>query len=140
MSRAESAQLFQVDVQGFHEIADTVVRAVRFRDQLSNAGSDHDLALGGIEAHQVEMLQRFGELLLERRRQITADCDRIGRDRIGLPEKDQVAVLVMTALSRGLELFAVQFGGVDLVVVERFERRRVAAGIDRRNVLIRIKA
>jgi hypothetical protein len=93
LSCAASTQLLQIYVERFDEIADAVIGAVGRWHQLRDSGADHDLTLGSVETHQVEMLQRIGQLLLEGSRQIAPDCNRIGRDRIGLPEKYQIASL-----------------------------------------------
>jgi hypothetical protein len=46
----------------------------------------------------------------------------------------------MAALGCGFELLAVEFCGIDLVIIKRFEGCRVAAGIDRLDVTIRVDA
>ena len=45
----------------------------------------------------------------------------------------------MAALRGRLELFAVQLAGVDLVIINGLERRRVAAGVDRLDILVGIE-
>lgn len=44
----------------------------------------------------------------------------------------------MPALRRRFELLAVKLAGIDLVIIDRFERGGVAAGIDSFDVLVRI--
>ncbi len=85
------------------------------------------------------MLHGVRKFLLEGVGHVAAHRERIGRDRIGLPQEDQVAVLVMAALGGRFELFAVQFAGVDLVIINGLERRRVAAGVDRLDILVGIE-
>jgi hypothetical protein len=46
----------------------------------------------------------------------------------------------MAALFGGFELLAIQFAGVDLMVIERFERRGMTAGEQRLDVLVGIDA
>src|SRR5215469_6882746 len=46
----------------------------------------------------------------------------------------------MTALLGAFELLAVELAGIHLVVVERFERGRMASGIERPDVLVRVQS
>jgi hypothetical protein len=45
----------------------------------------------------------------------------------------------MAALFGGFELLAVELAGIDFVVVEGLERRGMAPGIDRADILIRVE-
>jgi len=130
-SAGASAQLLKIDIQSLHQIADAIIGLIGLRHELRDSCAYHDFAIGGIEACQVEMLQHIREFLLECLGQIAAHRDRIGWNRIGLPQENQVPVFVMAALRRRFELLAVQFAGIDLVIIDGLERGRVAAGIDR---------
>src|SRR5271166_205314 len=117
-----SAQLFKVDVERLDEVADAVIRAVGLRHQPSYARADHNLAIRRVEYRKVEILQHLDYPLLEICTQVAAHRERVGRDRVRLPQEHQIAIVVVAALFGGFKLLAVELAGVDLVVVKRLER------------------
>jgi len=134
-----SAQLFEVDVERLYQVADTVIGTVGLRYQPRYAGADHDLAIRWVERRKIEILQHFGHPRLKSHGQVAAHRERVSWNRVQLPQEDQIATLVMAALRGGFELLAVQLAGIDFMVVERFERRGMAAGKDRADVFVGVE-
>ena len=134
-----SAQLFEVDVERFDEVADAVIGAVGLRYQPSYARADHYLAIRRVKRRKIEILQHLDHLVLEIRGQVAADRERVGRDRVRLPQEDQVAIIIVAALLGGFELLAVELTGIDLVVVKRLKRRGMAPGKDSADILVGVE-
>ena len=134
-----SAQLFEVDVERLYQVADTVIGTVGLRYQPRYAGADHDLAIRWVERRKIEILQHFGHPRLKSHGKVAAHRERVRWNRVRLPQENQIAILVVAALRGGFELLAVQLAGIDFMVVERFERRGMAARKDRADVFVGVE-